>query len=143
MGRTLETAAVETKSSLPLLTTYRPLRFTWPVQPGSLDGPAVARGMKKIGFLSLGHWSRSPGSQTRTAADALQQSVELAMAAEELGADGAYFPGAPLRPATRFPVPPADRRRSPDEPDRDRHRRDPPGLPERIWWGAGTCLWTR
>jgi hypothetical protein len=30
MGRTLETAAVETKSSLPLLTTYRPLRFTWP-----------------------------------------------------------------------------------------------------------------
>ena len=32
MGRTLETAAVETKSSLPLLTMYRPLRFTWPVQ---------------------------------------------------------------------------------------------------------------
>jgi len=48
--------------------------------------------MTKIGFLSLGHWSRSPGSHTRTAADALQQSVELAMAAEELGADGAYFP---------------------------------------------------
>ena len=47
--------------------------------------------MKKIGFLSFGHWSRSPGSQTRTAADALQQSVELAVAAEELGADGAYF----------------------------------------------------
>jgi alkanesulfonate monooxygenase SsuD/methylene tetrahydromethanopterin reductase-like flavin-dependent oxidoreductase (luciferase family) len=47
--------------------------------------------MKKIGFLSFGHWSRSPGSQTRTAADALQQSIELAVAAEELGADGAYF----------------------------------------------------
>jgi hypothetical protein len=43
--------------------------------------------MKKIGFLSFGHWSQSPGSQTRTAADALQQSVELAVAAEELGAD--------------------------------------------------------
>jgi alkanesulfonate monooxygenase SsuD/methylene tetrahydromethanopterin reductase-like flavin-dependent oxidoreductase (luciferase family) len=47
--------------------------------------------MKKIGFLSFGHWSESPGSQTRTAADALQQSIELAVAAEELGADGAYF----------------------------------------------------
>ncbi len=47
--------------------------------------------MKKIGFLSFGHWSQSPGSQTRTGADALQQSIELAVAAEELGADGAYF----------------------------------------------------
>jgi alkanesulfonate monooxygenase SsuD/methylene tetrahydromethanopterin reductase-like flavin-dependent oxidoreductase (luciferase family) len=47
--------------------------------------------MKKIGFLSFGHWSQSPGSQTRTAAEALQQSIELAVAAEELGADGAYF----------------------------------------------------
>jgi alkanesulfonate monooxygenase SsuD/methylene tetrahydromethanopterin reductase-like flavin-dependent oxidoreductase (luciferase family) len=47
--------------------------------------------MKKIGFLSFGHWSPSPHSKTRTAADALLQSVELAVAAEELGADGAYF----------------------------------------------------
>jgi alkanesulfonate monooxygenase SsuD/methylene tetrahydromethanopterin reductase-like flavin-dependent oxidoreductase (luciferase family) len=47
--------------------------------------------MKKIGFLSFGHWSESPGSQTRTGADALRQSIELAVAAEELGADGAYF----------------------------------------------------
>jgi alkanesulfonate monooxygenase SsuD/methylene tetrahydromethanopterin reductase-like flavin-dependent oxidoreductase (luciferase family) len=47
--------------------------------------------MKRIGFLSFGHWSQSPGSQTRTPADALQQSIELAVAAEELGADGAYF----------------------------------------------------
>ena len=47
--------------------------------------------MKKIGFLSFGHWSQSQGSQTRSAADALLQSIELAVAAEELGADGAYF----------------------------------------------------
>src|SRR5690348_4716482 len=47
--------------------------------------------MKKIGFLSFGHWSASRGSQTRSAAAALLQSVELAVAAEELGADGAYF----------------------------------------------------
>ena len=47
--------------------------------------------MKKIGFLSFGHWSPSPHSRTRSGADALLQSIELAVAAEELGADGAYF----------------------------------------------------
>jgi alkanesulfonate monooxygenase SsuD/methylene tetrahydromethanopterin reductase-like flavin-dependent oxidoreductase (luciferase family) len=47
--------------------------------------------MKKIGFLSFGHWTPSPQSQTRSASDALLQSIELSVAAEELGADGAYF----------------------------------------------------
>ena len=47
--------------------------------------------MKSIGFLSFGHWTPAPQSQTRSAGDALLQSVELAVAAEELGADGAYF----------------------------------------------------
>ena len=47
--------------------------------------------MKRIGFLSFGHWTPSPHSQVRTASDALLQSIELAVAAEELGADGAYF----------------------------------------------------
>ena len=47
--------------------------------------------MKKIGFLSFGHWSPSPHSGTRSASDALLQSIDLAVAAEELGADGAYF----------------------------------------------------
>jgi alkanesulfonate monooxygenase SsuD/methylene tetrahydromethanopterin reductase-like flavin-dependent oxidoreductase (luciferase family) len=47
--------------------------------------------MKKIGFLSFGHWTPSQQSQTRSAADALLQSIDLAVAAEELGADGAYF----------------------------------------------------
>ncbi len=46
---------------------------------------------KKIGFLSFGHWTPSPNSGTRTAADALLQSIDLAVAAEALGADGAYF----------------------------------------------------
>jgi alkanesulfonate monooxygenase SsuD/methylene tetrahydromethanopterin reductase-like flavin-dependent oxidoreductase (luciferase family) len=45
--------------------------------------------VKKIGFLSFGHWS--PQSGTRSGADALLQSIELAVAAEQLGADGAYF----------------------------------------------------
>ncbi|MBB5041197.1 LLM class flavin-dependent oxidoreductase [Shinella fusca] len=47
--------------------------------------------MKKIGFLSFGHWTPSPQSGTRSAGDTLLQSIDLAVAAEELGADGAYF----------------------------------------------------
>jgi alkanesulfonate monooxygenase SsuD/methylene tetrahydromethanopterin reductase-like flavin-dependent oxidoreductase (luciferase family) len=47
--------------------------------------------MKKIGFLSFGHWTPSPHSQVRSASDALLQSIDLAVAAEELGVDGAYF----------------------------------------------------
>lgn len=47
--------------------------------------------MKKIGFLSFGHWSDGAGSQTRSASDVLHQSIELAVAAEELGVDGAWF----------------------------------------------------
>src|SRR5688500_12596412 len=47
--------------------------------------------LKKIGFLSFGHWSDSYGSAVRSASDSLLQSIELAVAAEELGADGAYF----------------------------------------------------
>src|SRR6201989_116258 len=51
----------------------------------------VASSMRNIGFLSFGHWSDTPGSQVKSGADSLLQSVELAVAAEELGADGAYF----------------------------------------------------
>ena len=47
--------------------------------------------MKRIGFLSFGHWTPHPQSATQSAADVLHQSIDLAVAAEELGADGAYF----------------------------------------------------
>ncbi|MGA2878979.1 MAG: LLM class flavin-dependent oxidoreductase, partial [Bryobacteraceae bacterium] len=47
--------------------------------------------MKTIGFLSFGHWTPSPGSMTRSGSDALLQSIDLAVEAERLGADGAYF----------------------------------------------------
>jgi alkanesulfonate monooxygenase SsuD/methylene tetrahydromethanopterin reductase-like flavin-dependent oxidoreductase (luciferase family) len=47
--------------------------------------------VKKIGFLSFGHWSATPGSVARTASDVVLQSIDLAVAAEEIGADGAYF----------------------------------------------------
>jgi alkanesulfonate monooxygenase SsuD/methylene tetrahydromethanopterin reductase-like flavin-dependent oxidoreductase (luciferase family) len=47
--------------------------------------------VKKIGFLSFGHWTDAYGSRVRSAADSLLQSIELAVAAEQLGVDGAYF----------------------------------------------------
>lgn len=47
--------------------------------------------MKKIGFLSFGHWDNHPAYETKTASDTLLQSIDLAVAAEELGIDGAYF----------------------------------------------------
>jgi alkanesulfonate monooxygenase SsuD/methylene tetrahydromethanopterin reductase-like flavin-dependent oxidoreductase (luciferase family) len=47
--------------------------------------------VKKIGFLSFGHWSPSPHSKTWSAGEFLHQSIDLAVAAEELGVDGAYF----------------------------------------------------
>lgn len=47
--------------------------------------------MKKIGFLSFGHWANHPAYRTRTASDTLLQSIDLAVAAEEIGVDGAYF----------------------------------------------------
>lgn len=47
--------------------------------------------MKKIGFLSFGHWDNHPAYQVKTAGDTLLQSIDLAVAAEEIGVDGAYF----------------------------------------------------
>ena len=40
--------------------------------------------MKKIGFLSFGHWSDAAGSATRSAADVLLQSIDLAVAGIDL-----------------------------------------------------------
>src|SRR6201984_1862906 len=47
--------------------------------------------MKKLGFLSFGHWTPSQQSQAQSASDVLRQSIELAVEAERLGMDGAYF----------------------------------------------------
>jgi alkanesulfonate monooxygenase SsuD/methylene tetrahydromethanopterin reductase-like flavin-dependent oxidoreductase (luciferase family) len=57
----------------------------------SRDGRGVVGAVKRIGFLSFGHWSDAPYSQAPSASDVLHQSIDLAVAAEELGADGAYF----------------------------------------------------
>jgi alkanesulfonate monooxygenase SsuD/methylene tetrahydromethanopterin reductase-like flavin-dependent oxidoreductase (luciferase family) len=50
----------------------------------------VQRAVTRIGFLTFGHWRDVPGSHTRSATDALLQTVELAQAAEDLGLDGAF-----------------------------------------------------
>ncbi|MDO8337479.1 MAG: LLM class flavin-dependent oxidoreductase [Microcella sp.] len=47
--------------------------------------------MTRLGFLSFGNWSNVPGSLTRTGGEAILQGIELAVAAEEAGVDGAYY----------------------------------------------------
>lgn len=47
--------------------------------------------MKKIGFLSFGHWADYPSYKVRSASDALLQSIDLAVEAEKIGLDGAYY----------------------------------------------------
>ena len=61
--------------------------------------------MKKIGFLSFGHWSASPQSKTWSAGEFLHQSIDLAVAAEELGVDGAYFRVHHFAPQAASPFP--------------------------------------
>ena len=46
--------------------------------------------MKKIGFLSFGFWQEQ-GSLVKTARESYEQSLELAIEAEKIGIDGAYF----------------------------------------------------
>ena len=67
--------------------------------------PAAPQHRKRIGFLSFGHWQAAAGSRTRTAADALLQSIELAVAAEQLGIDGAYVRVHHFAPQLASPFP--------------------------------------
>src|SRR4029079_8333200 len=69
--------------------TYRAVQRADPGPAGG-DTEGAVNG-KKLGFLSFGHWMEGPHSEWRTGSDALLQSIELAVAAEELGLDGAYF----------------------------------------------------
>ena len=61
--------------------------------------------MKHIGFLSFGHYQDVPGSLVLTAADALTQTIELAVAAEEVGVDGAYVRVHHFAPQLASPFP--------------------------------------
>ena len=60
---------------------------------------------KKIGFLSFGHWQAIPGSQVRTAADALRQTIELAVEVEKMGLDGAFVRVHHFAPQLASPFP--------------------------------------
>ena len=93
--------------------------------------------MKKIGFLSFGHWTPSPHSQTRSASDALLQSIDLAVAAEEIGVDGAYFRVHHFARQLSSPFPLLAAVGAQDEPDRDRDRRDRHALREPALHGRG------
>lgn len=79
--------------------------------------------MKKIGFLSFGHWSPSAQSGTRSAADALLQSIDLAVAAEDLGRTAPIFAYTTLR-ASWDRRSAAGRHRRQNPTHRDRHWRD-------------------
>ncbi|MCU1407141.1 MAG: class flavin-dependent oxidoreductase [Glaciihabitans sp.] len=61
--------------------------------------------MKRIGFLSFGHYQDVPGSVVTSAQDALVQTVELAVAAEEIGVDGAYVRVHHFAPQFASPFP--------------------------------------
>jgi alkanesulfonate monooxygenase SsuD/methylene tetrahydromethanopterin reductase-like flavin-dependent oxidoreductase (luciferase family) len=60
---------------------------------------------KRIGFLSFGHWQPVAGSLVRTAQEALSQTIELAVAAEEVGADGAFVRVHHFAPQLASPFP--------------------------------------
>lgn len=60
---------------------------------------------KRIGFLSFGHWGASRGSRTPTASDTLLQTIELAVAAEEIGIDNASVRVHHFAPMLSAPFP--------------------------------------
>ena len=102
------------------------------------DGARHTMGrVKKIGFLSFGHWTASPYSQVRTASDALLQSIELAVAAEELGADGAYFRVHHFARQLGSPFPLLAAVGARTKTHRDRHRRHRHALREPAVHGRG------
>lgn len=73
------------------LNVERGLRSSGPDPIAFYSPAAYSFSMKKLGFLSFGHWTPASQSQARSAADVLLQSIDLAVDAERLGMDGAYF----------------------------------------------------
>jgi alkanesulfonate monooxygenase SsuD/methylene tetrahydromethanopterin reductase-like flavin-dependent oxidoreductase (luciferase family) len=82
----------------------RNMDFTSPgiPHPSADVAPDMA---KRIGFLSFGHYQDVPGSTVHTAGDALRQTIELAVAAEEVGADGAFVRVHHFAPQLASPFP--------------------------------------
>jgi len=65
----------------------------------------AASTMKRIGFLSFGHYQDVPGSLVHTAGDMLLQTIELAVAAEEIGVDSANVRVHHFAPQAASPFP--------------------------------------
>jgi len=42
-------------------------------------------------MLSFGHWAEIPGSRVNSASESLHQAIDLAVGAEDIGLDGAFF----------------------------------------------------
>ena len=69
-----------------------------------VEVPETPPARKRIGFLSFGHWG-ARGGVTPTARDAHVQTLELAVAAEELGVDGAFLRVHHFAPQLASPFP--------------------------------------
>ena len=93
--------------------------------------------MKKIGFLSFGHWSASPYSQVRSASDALHPVDRARRGGRGAGRGRRVLPRPPLRPAARLAVPAPRGDRRAHEAHRDRHRRHRHALREPALHGRG------
>ena len=60
--------------------------------------------MKYFGFLSFGHYSNG-GRHGITAAESLHQAIDLAVAADEIGVNGAFFRVHHFAPQAAAPMP--------------------------------------
>ena len=69
-----------------------------------MEASQVPTARKRIGFLSFGHWG-ARGGVTPTARDAHVQTLELAVAAEELGVDGSFLRVHHFAPQLASPFP--------------------------------------
>jgi hypothetical protein len=84
---------------------FRALHRAGALHGNTGDRASAAFGMKRIGFLSFGHYQDVPGSLVHTAQDSLLQTVELVVAAEEVGVDGAYVRVHHFAPQFASPFP--------------------------------------
>lgn len=60
--------------------------------------------MKAFGFLSFGHYARDR-RRGLSGRDALHQAIELSVAADDLGVNGAYFRAQHFAPQGTSPMP--------------------------------------
>ena len=62
------------------------------------EGAPFKEFMKKIGFLLFGHPPNHPAYTTRSASDTLLQSIDLAVAAEQIESEAVLISGCIISP---------------------------------------------